>query len=141
MEVRDARKEDVRQILKLLKSSKELRASADASFDDYYVAAHLSNPVHDMVVCVEKDKVVGAILADIWEEEDSACITSIVVDSKCRRSGIGSKMYESFKKKCKKRGLKKINMFVRINNAAMQGWSEGKGFKRGQALYYYEKKI
>ncbi|HII71706.1 TPA: hypothetical protein HA265_03045 [Candidatus Woesearchaeota archaeon] len=50
-------------------------------------------------------------------------------------------LFERYEEHCRKIGLDHLNCIVRTNNKNMQKWSTKKGYKKGHALYYYEKKL
>ena len=141
MKVRNATAKDVRHILKLVSTAKEVEAYEGNKPSENFIRSHLYNPHNVMLVCEEKGKIIGSLTAEMWKDKKYAFISTIVVHKETRGMGVGTMLYNSFEKSCKKNHIKAINFLVLSTNKKMQNWSEKKGFRKGHLMYFYEKGI
>ncbi len=93
------------------------------------------------MVAEQNTKVVGLLMAEIWKEKKYSFFVDFVVLPEYRSKGIGTKLYESYEKHCKKNGLKTIIGLVKTENSNMQRFCEKRGYKKGNKFYLYEKEI
>jgi ribosomal protein S18 acetylase RimI-like enzyme len=141
MEVRKAQLKDVKQVLELLNATKEVRAYEGYKYHKEYVTSHLNNPMHLMLVCEEEGRILGVLCAEIWKDKKYSFVSNLVVSSTHRRKGRGRMLYSAFERYCRSKGLKVVNLLVLVTNKRMQKWCKKNGFKKGHALYFYEKNI
>jgi N-acetylglutamate synthase-like GNAT family acetyltransferase len=134
MKVRKATRKDVKHILKIVSTAKEVEAYEGNKPDENFIRTHLSNPYNVMLVC-------GSLTAEMWQDKKYAFISTIVVHKETRGRGVGTMLYEAFEKSCKSHHIKAINFLVQTTNKKMQKWSEKKGFFKGHSMYFYEKGI
>ena len=93
------------------------------------------------LVAEEKNKIIGLLLAEIWNKKKYSFFVNFVVLPNYRSKGIGTKLYKPYEKYCKKHKLKIITALVQTSNKTMQRFCEKKGYEKGHELYFYEKKI
>ena len=144
MIIRNAQLKDTETILDLLKKTPELQGygEMDAVYsEDYVVDSIKDKKINLVLVAEENTKIVGLLMAEIWEKKKYSYFVDFVVLPDYRSKGIGTKLYESYEEYCKKKGLKTIIGLVQISNNKMQQFCEKKGYKKGHELYFYEKDI
>ena len=141
MKIRKALQEDAEQILNLLNSTEELKTSENYTYTIKYVYKHLKNPMMYVSVCENRGKIIGFLIAEIWKENGYSFLNNIAAHKDHRGKGCGSLLFDDYEQHCRKLGLKSMSSLVRTDNKGMQAWSKNKGYKKGHALYYYEKKL
>lgn len=144
MIIRNAELKDTETILDLLKKTPELQGCGeiDALYSEGYVVDSIKDKKINLVLVAEQNtKVVGLLMAEIWKEKKYSFFVDFVVLPEYRSKGIGTKLYESYEKHCKKNGLKTIIGLVKTENSNMQRFCEKRGYKKGNKFYLYEKEI
>jgi len=91
----------------------------------YYEA--VNNPYGYYVVAIDQDKVVG--YGGMWMLIDECHITTIAVDPKRRREGIGRKILEHLIEKAKENDVDWISLEVRATNIVAQHLYNALGFE------------
>ncbi len=82
---------------------------------------------YKIIVATLNDKVIGYIVATILFED--ADILKIIVDSKFRRRGVGKQLIDNLLSICKKNGVKKLHLEVRMDNSTAINFYEDLGFE------------
>lgn len=141
MKIRKAQRKDVDAIVKLLNSAEELKGNQQHQYPKDKVLAWMKNPLIHITVCTEGQKIIGVLAAEMWKREGDSFLLDIVAHKDHRGKGCGSLLFEEYEDRCRKMGIKSMISLVRTNNKNMQRWSAKKGYKKGHALYYYEKKL
>lgn len=139
--IRKAKLKDVNAILRLLNSAEELKQIKDYVYPREYVTVFLKNPNNFIFVYEDNKKILGVICGEIWKDRGSVYISNIVVNNKNREKGIAAKLYHYLENYCKKNKIKLINAFAKVNNKRIHKFNEKMGFKKGEAFYYFEKKL
>lgn len=106
------------------------------SFQSFYNEL-VSNPYGYYVVALENDKVVG--YGGMWILFEECHITTIAVDPKRRREGIGRKIMEHLIEKAKEQDVDWISLEVRVSNIPAQNLYKSLGFEMvGIRRKYYQ---
>lgn len=122
----------LKEILKI----EELSFPTPWSFQSFYNEL-VSNPYGYYVVALEDDKVVG--YGGMWILFEECHITTIAVDPKRRREGIGRRIMEHLIEKAKDQGVEWISLEVRISNIPAQNLYKSLGFEMvGVRKQYYQ---
>jgi len=94
------------------------------------------------IVCVENGKIIGfaewnPVTPDLplLFDEGYCWIDWLWVDRKCRRKGVGRKLYEQIFKLAKKKGFKHIALDVFTVNKAGRNFHESAGFMERLKIY------
>jgi len=142
MKIRKAQLKDTKQILDLLIKTPELQGygEMDAVYSkDYVVDCIKDEKMNLILVAEEQDKIVGLLIAEIWDGKKYSFFVNFVVLPEYRSKGIGAKLYKLYEEHCEKHGLKTITALVQTSNKIMQQFCEKKKYKKGHNLYFYEK--
>lgn len=144
MKIRHAQLKDAKQILDLLVRTPELQGygEMDAVYSKNYVIDCIKDRKLNLILVAEEDnKVVGLLIAEIWDKKRYSFFVNFVVLPGYRSKGIGRKLYSMYEKHCKKHKLKTITALVQTGNKAMQQFCEKEGYKKGHKLCFYEKDL
>jgi len=89
------------------------------------------------LVAISRSKVVGYVLTSL--SGDSARILSIAVRSDCRREGIGSKLMVGILDLLRRKGIRRVELEVRVSNHVARMFYEVFGFQEVTLVRsYYE---
>ena len=114
----------------------------DAVYSEDYVIDCIKDKNMNLILVAEEDKkIVGLLIAEIWDKKKYSFFVNFVVLHDHRSKGIGTKLYKAYEEHCKKHDLKTITALVQTSNKVMQLFCEKKGYKKGHELYFYEKDI
>ena len=144
MSIRNAELKDKEEILRLLIKTPELQGygEMDAVYSDDYVIDCIKDKNMNLILVAEEDKkIVGLLIAEIWDKKKYSFFVNFVVLPDYRSKGIGTKLYKAYEDYCNKHDLKTITALVQTSNKVMQQFCEKKGYKKGHELYFYEKDI
>jgi len=141
MKIRTANKKDIKEIVKLINSAEELRETKKSKHDIKYISSHINNPMHQIYICEENNKIIGVLTAEVWKDKKYGFVSNIIMNKKFRKKGIGSLLFNKFEKYCKAKKFRKITFLTKISNKKMQKWSEKKGYKKGDSFYFYKKDL
>jgi GNAT superfamily N-acetyltransferase len=144
MKIRNAQLKDAELILKLLRKTPELQGygEMDAVYSKDYVIDCIKDKKMNLVfVAEENKKVVGLLIAEIWKKKRYSFFLDLVVLPEYRLKGIGTELYQAYETYCKKKDLKTITALVQTTNTNMHKFCEKKGYKKGHALYFFEKDL
>jgi N-acetylglutamate synthase-like GNAT family acetyltransferase len=144
MDIRNAKLKDTEEILNLLIKTPELQGygEMDAVYsEDYVIDCIEDKNINLILVAEEDDKIVGLLIAEIWDKKKYSFFVNFVVLPDYRSKGIGTKLYQAYEEHCKKHHLKTITALVQRSNKVMQQFCEKKEYKKGHELYFYEKDI
>lgn len=145
MIIRKGKKEDLNQILSLLRKTPQLQGAAektDSTYNKDYVLDYLTDKKMNLVLVVEENnKIIGFILAEMWYKKRFSFIADIVVKENYRKKNIGSALFDSFESYCKHKKIDSIICLVQTKNKDMQKFCNKKNLKKGHSLYYYQKDI
>lgn len=144
MKIRNAQLEDMKEILDFLIKTPELQGCGgmDAVYSqDYVVDCIEDKKINLMLVAEEDNKIVGILMAEIWDKKKYSFFVNFAVLPGYRSKGIGTKLYKEYEEYCKNRGLKIITALVQTSNKIMQHFCEKREYKKGHEFYFYEKDI
>lgn len=144
MNIKNAKLKDTKQILDLLIKTPELQGygEMDAVYSEEYVIDCIKDQKMNLVLVAEEDKkIVGLLIAEIWDKKKYSFFVNFVVLPEHRSKSIGTKLYQSYEEHCKTHNLKTITALVQASNKVMQQFCQKKGYKKGHELYFYEKEI
>ena len=132
VKIRDMRVEDLEGVLDIERETKEdSRAVTYAPVPDSCIGGEMSASV----VAEQGDKIVGFVLGRVvsspTELRSIAWIELIGILPEYQRKGIGKKMVESWKKRCRKKGINKVHVMVNWRDWWMLSFFESLGFCRG----------
>ena len=112
----------LKEVLKI----EEMSFSMPWSFQSFYNEL-ASNPYGYYVVAVENDKVLG--YGGMWILFEECHVTTIAVDPKRRREGIGRKIMEHLIEKAKEQDVEWVSLEVRASNIPAQNLYRSLGFE------------
>lgn len=131
MIIREFRRQDIKRVLEIEKSSFKDPYPSNILLDIYNLGA-------GFLVAQQDNIVVGYII--FWIRfEDEGHIISIAVDEKYRRNGIGTQLVKTAVKVFKRYNIGPIKLEVRVNNRGAIKFYKDLGFTKSQILEkYYE---
>ena len=132
VKIREMGAEDVEGILDIERVSKgDRRAVTYAPVPDSCIGGELDASV----VAEAKGKIVGFVLGRVvgspTELRDVAWIELIGILPEYQHQGIGRKMVEAWKERCRKKGIKKVHIMINWRDWWMLSFFESLGFSRG----------
>jgi N-acetylglutamate synthase-like GNAT family acetyltransferase len=132
VKIREMGAEDVEGILDIERVSKgDRRAATYAPVPDSCIGGELDASV----VAEAKGKIVGFMLGRVvgspTELRDVAWIELIGILPEYQHQGIGRKMVEAWKERCRKKGIKKVHIMINWRDWWMLSFFESLGFSRG----------
>ncbi|MBM3156612.1 MAG: GNAT family N-acetyltransferase [Chloroflexi bacterium] len=130
--IREMGPEDLEGILEIERATKgEKRAATYAPVPDSCIGGEIGTSV----VAEARDKVVGFVLGRVVgspsELRDVAWIELIGIHPDYQRQGIGRKMLDVWKERCRKKGIKKVHIMLNWRDWRMLSFFESMGFSRG----------
>lgn len=96
---------------------------------------NVSTPGKQILVAEDARRIVGFIAGQI--AADVCELESIVVDSSCRRSGVGERLIAAWMTWARERGAVKVQLEVRCKNHAAINFYEHEGFQREGLRHKY----
>ena len=135
VKIRDMRVEDLEGVLDIERETKEdSRAVTYAPVPDSCIGGEMSASV----VAEQGDKIVGCVLGRVvsspTELRSIAWIDLIGILPEYQRKGIGKKMVESWKERCRKKGINKVHVMVNWRDWWMLSFLNSMGFSRGEMV-------
>ena len=133
--IREMSEEDVEGILEIERQTKEQHRSVTyAPVPDSCIGGE----VDSSVVVEDNGRIVGFVLARTVrspvELKDIAWIELIGILPEYQRRGIGRKMVEAWKNRCKHKGIHKVHIMINWRDWWMQSFFESMGFSRGDLV-------
>jgi N-acetylglutamate synthase-like GNAT family acetyltransferase len=130
--IREMRVEDLEGVLAIERETKEAsRAVTYAPVPDSCIGGEMDASV----VAEMGDKIVGFVLGRVvgspTELRNVAWIELIGILPEYQHKGIGRKMVEAWKERCRKKGIKKVHVMVNWRDWWMLSFFESQGFSRG----------
>jgi N-acetylglutamate synthase-like GNAT family acetyltransferase len=125
--------EDLEGVLAIERETKgDGRAATYAPVPDSCIGGEMNASV----VAKAGDKIVGFVLGRVvgspTELRNVAWIELIGILPEYQRKGIGGKMVEAWKERCRKKGIKKVHVMVNWRDWWMLSFFESLGFSRGE---------
>jgi ribosomal protein S18 acetylase RimI-like enzyme len=135
--IREARLRDYDKCLPLLTLlyHGDIGRGFRSCFEDYVKSENgviLISESSDLV----RGVLIGSYCLDIDWEGKTARIDALIVDNKCRRTGIGRKLVTHFTELSKKMDCKAVKSRVNTKNRDAQAFHERLGFKRADTYEY-----
>lgn len=135
VKIREMRPEDVEGILEIERATKgDKRAATYAPVPDSCIGGEMDSSV----VAEAKGKIVGFVLGRVvgspTELRDVAWIELIGVLPEYQHKGIGRKMVEFWKERCRKKGIKKVHIMLNWRDWWLLSFFESLGFSRGDLM-------
>ena len=135
IDIREMSEEDVEGILDIEREVKEgNRAVTYAPVPDSCVGGEISNSV----VAEENGRIIGFVLGRIVrspvELSDVAWIELIGIHPEYQSRGIGKRMVEVWKDRCRAKGIKKVHIMINWRDWWIQSFFESLGFSRGDLV-------
>lgn len=132
VKIREMGPEDVEGILGIERVTKgDKRAATYAPVPDSCIGGELDASV----VAEAKGKLVGFVLGRVvrspTELRGVAWIELVGILPEYQHQGIGRKMVESWKERCRKKGIKKVHIMINWRDWWMLSFFESLGFSRG----------
>jgi len=145
IEVKRAKINEWKSILRLLKGAPELQCSKDKVDSEYtknYVKESIIEKKEDVVLVAEENKkVIGVLTAEIFKKKGYAYWTDFVVEKRYRNKGIGGMIYKKFEDICRENKISTIAGITKINDKEMHEFIKKRGFNLGKKVYFFEKKL
>jgi len=135
VKIREMRVEDVEGILAIEREARgSNRAVTYAPVPDSCIGGEVDNSI----VAEDKGRIVGFVLGRIVrspvELKDVAWIELIGILHAYQRRGIGKKMVETWKDRCRRKGIKKVHVMINWRDWWMLSFFESLGFSRGDLV-------
>lgn len=133
VKIREMRVEDLEGVLAIERETKDdSRAVTFAPVPDSCIGGE----VNASVVAETGDKIVGFVLGRVvgspTELSNVAWVELIGILPGYQRKGIGRKMVEVWKERCRRKGIKKVHVMVNWRDWWMLSFFESLGFSRGE---------
>ncbi len=140
--IRNTRKEDYDAIVGLLKQlwlGKSLNPERLVR-----ILGHMATSADYELLCAERDhELVGfvslAILANLWQEGPIMYLTTMIVDERHRRTGIGKLFMERILESARQKGCAKIELESAFHRSGAHAFYEKMGFEK--RAYFFSKDI
>ena len=135
IKIRQMRSEDVEGILAIEREATgSHRAVTYAPVPDSCIGGE----VDTSIVVEVGNKIVGFVLGRIvgspTELRDVAWIELIGIHPEYQRKGIGKKMIEAWKERCRKKGIRKLHIMINWRDWWLLSFFESIGFSRGDLI-------
>jgi ribosomal protein S18 acetylase RimI-like enzyme len=142
LKIRRANKSDFSTLWKVLTTTPELQSDSDGdTYDKGWLKSVLSTPKENLVLIAEDNKkLVGFAIVHYLRSVKQSIVNDLFVVEECRNKGIASMLMKECEKDAWKNNFKYITGLVRTNNKKMQKLKEKLGYKKGNSLYFYEKR-
>lgn len=132
VKIREMGAEDLEGILEIERATKgDKRAATYAPVPDSCIGGEIGTSV----VAEVKDKIVGFVLGRVVgspnELRNVAWIELIGIHPDYQHGGIGRKMVEVWKERCRKKGIRKVHIMLNWRDWRMLSFFESLGFSRG----------
>ncbi len=133
--IREMNEEDVEGILEIERASKgRHRATTYAPVPDSTIGGEIDNSM----VAEDAGRVIGFVLARAVrspaELGEVAWIEFIGIHPDRQGQGIGTKLIEAWRDRCRQKGVKKVHMMLNWRDWWMQSFFESLGFSRGELV-------
>ena len=141
MKIRKGKVSDAKALLKILTSTNELQAGEDVGVYDLIWMKNVLSKQKDnfSFILEDKGKIAGFIIAHYLRSVGQVIINDTYVNPIYRRRGLASRLTLEIEKFARKKKVKNITSLIQTSNKKMQHLKEKLGYKRGEALYFYEK--
>ncbi len=97
---------------------------------------------YGIVLIAKIDKnIIGFLLAEVYDITKISVLTYLVVDSKYRTIGIGTKLINYYLNQCKKRKIKLVNLFSPKFNKKTLKFYKNLGFKKDKEYVLFFKDL
>jgi ribosomal protein S18 acetylase RimI-like enzyme len=142
MKIRHAKREDFKEIFKILNGASELRhVRAGNNYNKEWVRDMLTNKSYLSLIAEERGKIVGFLIAEFWKDEKYSFMLDMFVMPEHRRNGIATMLEREYEKLCRKAKMKMILTSVIVSNKKMQKFMGKRGYEKGTEVYYFEKTL
>jgi N-acetylglutamate synthase-like GNAT family acetyltransferase len=133
--IREMNEEDVEGILEIERASKgRHRATTYAPVPD----SSIGGEIDYSMVAEDAGRVIGFVLARAVrspaELGEVAWIEFIGIHPDRQGQGIGTKLIEAWRDRCRQKGIKKVHMMLNWRDWWMQSFFESLGFSRGELV-------
>ena len=133
--IREMNEEDVEGILEIERASKgRHRATTYAPVPDSSIGGEIDNSM----VAEDAGHVIGFVLARAVrspsELGEVAWIEFIGIHPDRQGQGIGTKLVEAWRDRCRQKGIKKVHMMLNWRDWWLQSFFESLGFSRGELV-------
>jgi N-acetylglutamate synthase-like GNAT family acetyltransferase len=133
--IREMSEEDVEGILEIERQTKEqYRSVTYAPLPDSCIGGEVDNSI----VAEDNGRIIGFVLARTVrspvELNDVAWIELIGILPEYQRRGIGKRMVEAWKERCRQKGINKVHIMINWRDWWMQSFFESRGFSRGDLV-------
>ncbi len=134
--IRDARDVELESISTLTKDLFDMYREIDEQYTDFSDAEAFTGLIKQIEVSISEseylvadsgDDVIGFLHGKIDSKTKIAYIVNIYIQEPYRGKTLGTLLFESFKEKCKKAGVTRINLMSDIRSEAYGVWIK-KGF-------------
>lgn len=141
MKIRKAKMGDLKEILKLFNSSKNLIGQDDGYYSDYHIKQYIQGPVFKTFV-VEIDKeIVGVALIQVWKKAKYSYLENVVIKKEFMGRGIGKTLMIFLENYVKKGGSNFYFYYSEENNKVMHKLSSKLNYKKGKKFVFYSKEL
>ena len=142
MKIRNAAKNDISRIVKMLNSEKYLTTGEPSGvWEKADIQEFLSSKRYRAWVCEVDKQIAGVAIIEFHKLPKYAYLYVLAVNPRFRRQGIGTKMMNFVENFAKKQKIKFIWAFTEKENTIMKKFFLKKGYKEGKEYLYFSKRI
>jgi ribosomal protein S18 acetylase RimI-like enzyme len=141
IKIRNARTEDLPQLIKLFGGVKEIADFEGQKHDKNYFMQFMKSKECGVFVAVNGTDVCGAIITEINDLANYVYINNIVVSKECRGKGIGRILMRHIEDICRKKKIARIIALVYDWNTNMQSVMEHYNYEATGKTIVYSKKV
>ena len=133
VKIREMRVEDLEGVLDIERETKgDSRAATYAPVPDSCIGGEMDTSI----VAEVSDKIVGFVLGRVvrspTELRSVVWIELIGISPEYQHKGVGRKMVEAWKERCRKKGINKVHVMVNWRDWWMLSFFQSLGFSRGE---------
>ena len=143
MKIRKGKLADLQEVYKILNKTPELhRGAGGEQYSKAWVKTALTDKERELfLIADEKNNVIGLLSAELWKNKKYSFFIDIFVKPEWRKKGVASILLKEYEKICKRMGIKMFMALVLITNKRMQNFIEKREYKKGNKVYFYEKRL
>ncbi len=135
MEIRKAKKSEIKEIKKLIDSSEEMDV-IEETFPETYFERILKNGI--LFVAVEKNNIIGVCFGTYNSQEKWADLLGLVVKEEHRKKEVGSSLVKEFEKIAKSKKLSTIDLYADKDQVQ---FFKKLGYEQGRTYIGFRKKL
>ena len=139
MKIRKATKKDLNKVLEFM-GIRQIKRSDWHINSKKFVSSYITNKHNFFFITVDKNKVVGTINGELWDDKGFAYVGEIVARGKYTNRII-NEMFDYFLEFCRTKKVKLINTYVRKSKKKQINTYKNLGMKKVGEYFGYEKRL